>query len=147
MPLEELFNSIDKILRNSVKAESPNFFNSAEIFFGYFFWIILGVTAFIGMFLSFNRKKAENIGGISNSWFGYKVAIPVGIFMWIDLTFTTVGFAWSVILGSIIATSAYFVYRRSFKLPIYDWLILAGSFVITPWLLEFLRDLLTKIMK
>ena len=146
-PLNELSDSIDKTLKNSLKTLDPNFFNSSEIFSGYFFWIFLGVTAFIGMFLSFNRKKAENIGGISNSWFGYKVAIPVGIFMWIDLTFTTVGFAWSVILGSIIATSAYFVYRRSFKLPIYDWLILAGSFVITPWLLEFLRDLLTKIMK
>lgn len=147
MPLEELFNSIDKILRNSVKAYSPNFFNSTEIFSGYFFWVFLGVASLTGMFLSFNRKKAENIGGISNSWFGYKVAIPVGIFMWLDLTFSSVGFAWSVILGSIIATSSYFVYRRSFKLPIYDWLILSGSFVITPWFLEFLRDLLTKIMK
>ena len=150
-PLNELSYSMDKILESthhgSYSMYNPNFFNSAEIFFGYFFWIILGAIALIGMFLSFNRKKAENIGGISNSWFGYKVAIPVGIFMWLDLTFSSVGFAWSVILGSIIATSAYFVYRRSFKLPIYDWLILSGSFVITPWFLEFLRDLLTKIMK
>lgn len=85
-----------------------------EQWYSFLLWGVAGILAAVGYFWSFAHKRAEQIGGISSSWFGYKVMIPLyGYFAFflfgMESPLITV-----IIFAMILA--GYFIYRRSFRL-------------------------------
>ena len=79
-----------------------------------------GVVCYVVLFLLMRFEKGENAEQNSNSWFGYKVLIPV----YIALCFGAgaaeeiIGFVF-VLIGGVVAT---IVYKRKFKLKLLEWL-------------------------
>ena len=76
--------------------------------------LALAILAFVGMYLLSRKKKAEKIGDISDSWFSYKLLIPLyGIILAYLLG------AESIIVNIFLLVAAfggYVIYRRGFKL-------------------------------
>lgn len=84
------------------------------IYFNYaIFWTAIGAICTAVYFRSFVKKRTEEIGDISDTVFGYKVIIPIGLFC---MTQAFDEKAVCAILGILMATIAYMIYRRSFKL-------------------------------
>lgn len=76
--------------------------------------VALGVAAGLGLFFAERRAKAENCEQISESYFGYKVMIPLYAFCWALLTARI-----SYVLTALIAAAAYAVsvlYKRTPKI-------------------------------
>lgn len=72
-------------------------------------WIILGVASVIGIYYTFGKRRTEKTGEISDSYFGYRVLIPVCGFSLI------VAFMDMLVMGIIvfvIAIIGYTIFRR-----------------------------------
>ena len=92
----------------------------------FFVWGAVGIAAAIGYFITFIKKGAEKTGEISDSWFGYRLLIPLYgysllIFWNSEIILTALIFALMII--------GYIVYRRGFKLKSGD-LIVVGCGVL-----------------
>ena len=88
----------------------------------FFVWVLLGALAAVGYFVSFIRKSADRIGEISDSWFGYKLMIPViGYVCLIDCD----GLHGETVLVFIAMLAGYVIYRRGFKLKVWDYIMIA----------------------
>ena len=81
------------------------------------FWIFAGIALTVLGILFFNQKQAEKIGGISDSILGYKLLIPLIMFM---LVLSTGGEPIIGILYGIVTLILYVVFRRGIKLRIPD---------------------------
>lgn len=92
-------------------------------------FIIEGVVAFV-LFVILNKKeKAENCMQISNSWFSYKIMIPAYFSLFIMFCVID-GYETIAILFLIIAAYVgYVIYKRSFRLKKWDYIIIASCFV------------------
>ena len=87
---------------------------------------ILGVAACIGQYFMSLRFKSEDAGQRSESWFCYKVMLPV-------LLISTMFSIQNIIVAIIILLStylAYVLYKRSFKLDKKTWIIFACVMVL-----------------
>ena len=84
-------------------------------------WIFAGIAMTVLGILFFNRKKAEKIGGISDSILGYKLLIPLIMLM---IVLSTGGEPGIGILYGIITMVLYVVFRRGIKLRIPDIVII-----------------------
>jgi hypothetical protein len=87
---------------------------------------ILGVAAFIAQYFMSLRFKSEDAGQRSESWFCYKVMLPV-------LLISTIFSVQNIIVAIIILLStylAYVLYKRSFKLDKKTWIIFACVMVL-----------------
>ncbi|MBQ8408563.1 MAG: hypothetical protein IJY39_06820 [Clostridia bacterium] len=88
----------------------------------FFVWGAIGIAAAIGYFVTFVKKGAEKAGEISNSWFGYKLLIPLYgyslLLLYDSLDFMTVAICILMVIG-------YVVYRRGFKFKLSD-IIVSG---------------------
>ena len=87
---------------------------------------ILGVAAFIAQYFMSLRFKSEDAGQRSESWFCYKVMLPV-------LLISTIFSVQNIIIAIIILLStylAYVLYKRSFKLDKKAWIIYACVMVL-----------------
>lgn len=93
------------------------------------FWALIGIAAAIGYFYTFTHKRAEKIGDISTSWFGYKMLIPTYYFSLLLSGFLGTEFILIFVLF-ILMLSGYFIYRRSFKLRKSDIIVLACAFLL-----------------
>lgn len=83
--------------------------------------IVMGAAGYFGLFFSLRFERAENAEQISNSWFGYKLLIPLITALFIGLigeTLTILALA-AIAVGSIVCTIAY---KRTFRLDRWDWL-------------------------
>ena len=92
-------------------------------------WVIFAVAAFFGYIWYQKNYRAERAGGISDSFFGYRVLIPlygcILILMngsGIDLLFLTF-----VLVAMAVA---YFVYRRSFRIKYADIACIVFAFLM-----------------
>lgn len=87
---------------------------------------ILGVAACIGQYFMSLRFKSEDAGQRSESWFCYKIMLPV-------LLISTMFSVQNIIVAIIILLStylAYVLYKRSFKLDKKTWIIFACVMVL-----------------
>ena len=83
-----------------------------EYMYMFFVWGAIGIAAAVGYVYRFAKKGAEKAGEISESWFGYRILIPLYGYCMIYSSATTV-FSWLVFALMIMG---YVVYRRSFRL-------------------------------
>lgn len=79
------------------------------------FWSVLGVLALIGLLLGFGKRGAERKEGLSDTWFGYKLLIPllaVCAFILYHNTFRNKYITWFWI--ELFTVIGYTLYRRGF---------------------------------
>ncbi len=105
------------------------------------FWIVLGLLS-VALFLwRCNKKKSENAGAVSDSFFGYRLLIPLYIVPQILYSYA-VGIK-VVAVWFALAFAGYSVCRRSFKFKESDyWTIGCMAFVtVIIAITNFLREL------
>lgn len=115
-------NNLTMIYQDIIETRADNFKKQVEAIreLSYMFWVWGGaaVACVYGYFREFIKKGAEKAGEISDSWFCYKLLIPIyGIAGAIVLDFmdNVTG-----IIIVILAVIGYVIYRRSFMLKKYD---------------------------
>ena len=82
-------------------------------------WLCIGLLAIIGYFITFAKKNTEKIGGISDTFFGYRVLLPICGFAlcW--------GKLWGLeILGLIATVIGYAIYRRGLRFKLSDYIVM-----------------------
>ena len=104
-------------------------------------WLLIGIGSVFGFVLSFGKRKTEKTQEVSDSWFGYKVLIPLYAFL------TNLGSGGLSILAiMIVSFVGYLIYRKGFHLKLWDWmmmgLILVGSIVLNIVLYGFIGIIL-----
>ena len=85
-------------------------------------WAVIGIASVLVFFFSFGKRRTEKTEEVSDSWFGFKVLIPLYA---ITLLIGSGGAAIIVVL--ILAFVGYLIYRRGFHLKLSDWLVLGGT--------------------
>ena len=104
-----------------------------EVLATYVFWLVVALLAVVGYFLTFARHRTERVGGISDTFFGYRVFIPLlGIS---SVLADGEEPALSVFIVTLIAMLVlYIIYRRSVRLRRSDLIMLAvttGVFLLS----------------
>ena len=98
------------------------FWERPECFVWFFVWCAIGIAAAVGFFLSFGKRRMERTEEISDSFFGYRILIPVYAVSGM-LTFTeNAPILWVII--EILALLGYTIYRRGFHYKTSDIIIL-----------------------
>lgn len=108
---------------------------------GEWFWILTGVLAIAGLVILFTRKKAEKIGGISDSLFGYRILIPVTSALLILTTSSIVFSVWKGLMIGLIVFIAYVVFRRGVRLKILDIIVIAVTVVLAMIPYDYMGEL------
>lgn len=104
-------------------------------------WTMLSVAAFVGAIFVFSRKKTEKVSGVSDSWFGYRILIPIvgaGRLMSSAASVATLSdsnFSGVVSLVLPIPTFigifiSFIIFRRGIKLKISDLITMGGLVVL-----------------
>ena len=116
-------------------------------FWAFFLWIAVYAACICGYFRTFTRKGAEKAGEISDTWFGYKVLIPIYGFLmvrqgscdiltvlWLIMMFVGYGiyrrglhFAKSDVTVLIIYAVTFFVLSGIFNIPAEGILFMAST--------------------
>ncbi len=90
-------------------------FKDDELIFCFVFWLVVGIAATIAFFKTFGKRRMEKTEEISDSWFGYRILVPIYAVAGM-LTFGSFG-SGTIILEVIIVILAllgYAIYRRGF---------------------------------
>jgi hypothetical protein len=108
-------------------------FNHFSFSTSYTLWSIIGVLSLAGLFCGALFDKAERAEQISDSYFGYRIVIPLYLVM-IYYTIQMNPFQnglYFVIHALILGTGliGFIIYRRTFKLPFKYWIILSGAVI------------------
>ncbi len=101
-----------------VTIAGTEFWSFWENYVGMAFWISAGIGAAVGYFVTFSKKAAHRVGEISDSWFGYRILIPMlgySLLLW----FGSASMLLSVMLLALMLLG-YCAYRRSFRLRLSD---------------------------
>lgn len=94
----------------------------SELVFWFIFWVVLGVAAAIGFFLLFGKKRTEKTGEVSDTFFGYRVLIP----LLAACGMLSIGNVWGWVVFEVLAFIGYTVYRRGFHYKKSDIIVLAA---------------------
>lgn len=125
--VHHVLNSIDSSILYTVAPHYSVEFDPQAIV-SFVFWGLVGLACIFGYVLSFARQKAENVGGISSTWFGYRTLIPLcAVCMLLVMEFDGL----TGVVTATAMTVAYIVYRRSFKLKMFDVAITLAVFLVT----------------
>ena len=106
---------------------------------GMIFWgalILLCIFAFIWMF---KKKRPENIGSVSSSWFGYKVLLPLSaitVLTGFDATLDENIVFHAIVLVCLVV--GYIIYRKGIRFRPSDYIFMALSMIL-PTLFNNLR--------
>ncbi len=93
----------------------------------------VGILSAFGFIRGFKNTRAERIGDISNSWFSYKLLIPLYAFSLIMIAGSSIITSTFIVISAFIG---YVIYRRGFKFKKSDIIILA-SLVIYAILISY----------
>lgn len=89
--------------------------------------VLLTAGSLTGYLVYYGRYRAEQAGAISNSWFGYRVLIPLFAFCLLSTDF--MGSPTMSLLVFVAVAIGYFSYRRSFKLKTSDLVVIGILFL------------------
>jgi hypothetical protein len=89
------------------------FWEKSEFVFWFFFWVIMGIAAATGFFLTFGKRRMEKTEEISDSYFGFRTLIPICAITGMILfqSFDTIIFP---VIIELFAILGYTIYRRGF---------------------------------
>lgn len=90
----------------------------------FFVWGAAGIAAAIGYFVTFVKKGAEKAGEISDSWFGYKLLIPLYGY---SLLLMYAQFDIMTFLMIALMVIGYVIYRRGFKFKLSDYIVIGAG--------------------
>ena len=94
-------------------------------------WGVIGLGCIAGFFIRFLKFRVEQVEGISRSWLGYRLMIPIFGY---SLMYQSPKISdYFYVLALILILVGYFIYRRGFRLKWSDVLVTLGS--ILPLLL------------
>lgn len=82
-------------------------------------WITVGIGSALGFVFTFGKPRAEKTQEVSESWFGFKLLIPLYA---VAAMISSGGLFVLVVL--IVAFVGYIIYRKGFHLKKWDWIIL-----------------------
>ena len=82
-------------------------------------WIVVGIGSALGFAFTFGKRRAEKTQEVSESWFGFKLLIP----LYAIAAMITSGDLF-VLVVLIVAFVGYVIYRKGFHLKKWDWIIL-----------------------
>jgi len=82
-------------------------------------FLVLGILSFILMIILQKHEKSEDSMDISNSWFSYKVMVPTYITVFTAFI-AGEGEAVMLLFAIICGYILYAIYRRNFKIKLYD---------------------------
>ena len=88
-------------------------------------WVVVGIGSALGFVFTFGKRRAEKTQEVSESWFGFKLLIPLYA---IAAMITSGGLFVLVVL--IVAFVGYVIYRKGFHLKKWDWIILGIMSVV-----------------
>lgn len=95
--------------------------------FVFIYPIVLAAIAYFLLFFNLRFEKGENAEQCSDSWFGYKVLIPVYIALLIGVCEFELLALCGIAVGGVVATV---VYRGKFRFSWKWWVMLAGAFAL-----------------
>lgn len=118
-------NDLTILYQDAIEINNPAAWNSyipriRENSYMFFVWGVIGLAAAVGFIISFARKGAEKAGEISNSWFGYKLLIPVYGYC---IMFQSI----SIFITIVMMIIGYIIYRRGFKFKKSDIILTAAG--------------------
>ena len=111
------------------EAEYILFWEIGECVFWLFFWIVIGIAAAVGSFLTFGKRRMEKTEEISDSFFGFRVLIPVYAVSGM-LIFADSGSVVLWVMIELLAFLGYTIYRRGFHYKKSDIIILASMLIM-----------------
>ena len=91
-------------------------------------WTVLGIAAAFGLYFTFGKRKVEKTEEISDSFFGYRVMIPLyAVTGMIALSASEIVAMWVII--EAIAILGYTIYRRGFHYKKSDIIVLLSLII------------------
>ena len=132
---------VNEMHRNEMYRGASSISFPSRTVIGEWFWILTAILAIVGVFILFNRKKAEKIGGISDSWFGYRILIPMTSALLIIITDSNVFSIWKGIMIGLIVFIAYVVFRRGIRLRIPDIIVIVVTIVLAMIPYDYMSEL------
>lgn len=108
--------------------EFATFWQKSECIFWLIAWIVIGISAAVGSYLTFGKRRMELTEEISDSFFGFRVLIPAyAVAGMLAFTEFDTAIAWVII--ELLAFVGYTIYRRGFHYKKSDLIILAAMIV------------------
>ena len=98
------------------------FYTNGETLSMIVIFLAIGIAATVGFFLTYHKKRVETIGEITNSWFSYRVMIPLYGFSLIII----LNDVFWLVLSLALMIVGYVVYRRTYRLKRSDLIVLAA---------------------
>ena len=96
---------------------------------GYIIPVILGIFGYFILFFNLRFERAENAEQVSDSWFGYKVVIPVYTICLLGL-WEGLGEALLFVMIVLAAVISTIVYQRKFRFSWKYWLMIGGALTL-----------------
>ena len=94
-------------------AQRATFWQNSEYVGWFIFWVVAGIASSVGFFLTFGKRRMEKTEEISNTYFGFRVLIPLyAITGMILFSVSDVIIFWFII--ELFALLGYTIYRRGF---------------------------------
>ena len=104
------------------------FWQTPEFVLLFIFWVAVGIASAVGFFLTFGKRRMEKTEEISNTYFGYRVLIPIyAICGMITFESSKAIIFWVII--ELFALLGYTIYRRGFHYKRSDIIILLSLLV------------------
>lgn len=133
-PLSKLASMYDKLIKYGSLASVPGGYGIKNDWIYYLIWSIFGSAALVGLYFSPIYDKAERAEQVSNSYFGYRLIIPIGTVLFLyNLNLKPFRYASEFALIAIyafIVLTLYIIYQRTFKLSLKYWLIYLATIII-----------------
>ena len=120
--IDNMTATYQRLVELDVIDTSLTFWKNHAFHLGLIFWLLIGIAAAVGFFLTFGKRRTEKTEEISDSWFGYRTLIPLyAICLMIILEGS---FIFWIIL-EVFTLIGYTIYRRGFHYKKSDLIILA----------------------
>ena len=121
-------NNITELFLHNIEPKanvSSSYFTISRHFESLFVWALIYAACACGYFCTFARKGTEKAGEISDTWFGYKMLIPIYGFLCAGMDSYMLNALWLAAMFT-----GYMIYRRGIRLAKSDIIVLIIHAVI-----------------
>lgn len=121
-PIVRLSSFYESFMRSGLHTEDPFgtlSLNEIATIISMIFFLVIGITSFILLITLQKYEKSEDSMDIANSWFSYKIMLPTYIAILSTICIYEKAPIF-VLLVAILGYIGYAIYRRNFKIKLYD---------------------------